>query len=113
MLQKTCFGVLTTGYGFIVYYFMPLAMISDDLGMLLRIFSFLLFCLGVGLCVLSINLERSLETFLVWSFFWEPESFKRLLNNNLRAHMSRNKLTTLIYSFAFAFIMFVMFTVNT
>jgi len=35
---------------------MPLAMISDDLGMLLRIFSFLLFCMGCGLCLLSMNL---------------------------------------------------------
>ena len=55
-----------------MYYFLPLSLLSNDLGMILRLFFFLLIGLLLGLCLMAVNLEAGLEILLTKVlFFWE------------------------------------------
>lgn len=81
--------------------------------MILRIFFLLLLGMLFGLALLSFNLQRALEicfTFIL--LFYEEVSMKHLILKNLTAHKMRNKMTSIIYSLALGFIIFLIVSYN-
>jgi hypothetical protein len=63
----------------------------------------------LGFSLLAVNIQNPLEIFLTYIFlFWEKKSMRRLLRNNLKAHLMRNRLTSTIISMALGFIIFMM-----
>lgn len=107
MIPYIVFGLLAVLYGASIYYILPLSLLSFDLGLILKMFFFILLGMLFGLCLFAVNLQRLLEIGLTYLFlFWEKKSMKKMLLNNLKAHKLRNKLTAIIYSLALGFIMF-------
>lgn len=62
-----------------------------------------------GLSMLAFNLQRFFEIILTHVFlFFESKSMKKMVKKNLAAHRMRNKMTSLIYSIALGFIIFLL-----
>jgi hypothetical protein len=113
MSSYIVFGVVAVIYGLSIYYFLPLAMLSFNFGLVLKIFFFILVGMLFGLSLLAFNLQRFLEIVLVYVFFfWEKESMKGMIFKNLQAHKLRNKMTSIIYSLALGFIIFLIVSYN-
>lgn len=72
MLPQLAFGLLSSFYGGIIYYFLPYSMLSNKLTMLLNLFFIVLLGLLFGLCILAMNVQTGLEVALTKIFFfWE------------------------------------------
>ena len=56
MIPQLMFGVLTSFYGFLIYYFLPYSMLANKLSLILNLFFMVLIGLLVGLCLLAINI---------------------------------------------------------
>ena len=107
------FGLIATVYGVMIYYFMPLAMLSFNFSMILKVFLFILNGLLLGLSMLTYNLQHALEVVFTEIFIvFEDRAMKRLVRSNLKAHRDRNKLTSLIYSISLGFIIFLIVSYN-
>lgn len=90
-----------------IYYFLPLAMLTFNFALILQIFFFILVGMLLGLSLLAFNFQRFLEVFLTRVLlFFESKSMKLMILKNLEAHKMRNKLTSIIYSIALGFIIF-------
>ncbi|KAA6380156.1 MAG: putative DUF214 family protein [Streblomastix strix] len=101
-------GIILTGIGVGVYFFMPLAMLSMNMMMLSILFFILLTMILISLIMLALNVEFLLERLLAVAFlFWEARAVKTLAVKNLGAHRMRNRKTTLLFSISLAFIVFV------
>ena len=101
-------------YGIGIYYFLPLSMLSMNFSLILRIFFLILLGMLFGLTLLSFNLQRLLEVTLVYGFLgiFEKESMRMLVLKNLTAHKMRNKMTSIIFSLALGFIVFLIVSYN-
>lgn len=107
------FGIITFVYGLGIFYLLPLSMLSLKVSLILQVFFFILIGLLVGLTLLAINLQRFLEIILTHVLlFWERQSMKLMILNNLKAHSLRNKLTSSIFSMTLAFNIFIMVQFN-
>jgi len=101
------FGTIAVLYGLSIYYFLPLAMLSFNFSLILKIFFFILIGMLMGLSLLAFNLQRFLEIVFTYVFlFFEKKSMKMMVIKNLSAHRMRNKMTSIIYSIALGFIIF-------
>jgi len=101
------FGVIAVVYGFSIYYFLPLSLLSFNFALILRIFFFILLGMLFGLSLLALNVQSLLEIALTYILlFFEKKSMKQLVLKNLIAHKLRNRLTAIIYSLALGFIIF-------
>ena len=66
-----------------------------------------------GLTLLTSNLQRLLEILLVHVLLiFEKPSFRKMVLKNLTAHKMRNKMTSLIFSLALGFIIFLIVSYN-
>ena len=107
------FGTIAVIYGLSIYYFLPLAMLSFNFALILQIFFFILVGMLFGLSLLAFNLQRFLEIILTYVFlFFEKSSMKQMVLKNLTAHRIRNKMTSIIYSIALGFIIFLIVSYN-
>ena len=103
------FGLISFLYGFGIYYLLPLSLLSLKLSLLLQVFFFILLGLLLGLTLLAINVQRFVEIIITYVvLFWEKNSMKLMILNNLKSHSLRNKLTSTIFSMSLAFNIFVM-----
>ena len=93
------FGALTTTYGTCVYYFLPLALISFNWAMILKIFFGILIGLLLGLTLLAFNVQRLLEICLSHIILFcdlkcfgnlQLRGIKKMVMMNLEAHRIRN-----------------------
>lgn len=101
-------------YGVSIYYLLPLALLSLNLTLVMRIFIFILFGMLFALSLIALNTQRIFEILFTHIFlFFEKESLKQMVLKNLTAHRDRNKLTSLIYSLALGFIIFLVITYKT
>jgi len=128
-------GLSLSGFGFTVYYVMPLSLITMDLTLLLNIFFFILigrrtyshfvprivitlaFVSPLGmlldLVLLSLNVEPLIERLIVnLFFFWEKIPIRLIIIKNLVAHRKRNTKTTIMYAISLGFIIFIMVSYN-
>jgi len=107
------FGVISILYGLGIYYFLPLSLLSMDFKMILQIFFMILLGMLFGLTLLSFNLQRGLEVLLVHGLLcYEQSSMRLLVLKNLTAHKLRNKMTSIIFSLAIGFIVFLIVSYN-
>lgn len=75
---------------------------------MLNIFFFILIGLLLGLVLISFNLQRIMELFIVnVCLFFEAKSMKMLVLKNLSAHRPANKMTSIIFSLTLGCIIFV------
>ncbi len=103
------FGLITFIYGFGIFYMMPLSLLSMKLSLLLGIFLAIIIGLLIGLSLMALNLQRFVEIILTnLTLFWEKQSMKLLVLNNLKTHSLRNRLTSAIFSMSLAFNIFIM-----
>lgn len=71
------FGLVGITYGFGIYYFLPLALLSFNFSLILEIFFLILIAMLYGLSLLAFNLQRFMEIFLTYVFlFWEKSSMR-------------------------------------
>lgn len=107
------FGTVAVIYGFSIYYFLPLAMLSFNFALILNIFFFILISMLFGLSLLAFNLQRFIEILLTYVFLiFEKSSMRQMVLKNLTAHKMRNKMTSIIYSIALGFIIFLIVSYN-
>jgi len=107
------FGLISIIYGFSIYYFLPLALLSFNFSMILNIFFFILISMLFGLSMLAYNVQRFLEIILAYVFLiFENNSMRMMVLKNLSAHRMRNKMTSIIYSIALGFIIFLIVSYN-
>lgn len=108
------FGSLAVVYGLSIYYFLPLAMLSFNFGLILEIFFFILIGMLFGLTLLATNLQRFFEILFTHVLIvFETAAMKSMILKNLTAHKMRNKLTSIIYSMALGFIIFMIVSYKT
>lgn len=109
IMPYVSFGILTVAYGLAIYYFLPLALLSFAFGLILNVFFFILIGFLLGLLLFAVSPQRYLEVLLTYLFLvFETESMRKLVLNNLKVHSPRNKLTSMIFSMALAFIIFLL-----
>jgi len=63
-------GTMLAGFGFGIYYIMPLSLLSFNLALLLNLFVFLLVAMLLGLVLLSLNIGYFVEWLVMTVFFW-------------------------------------------
>jgi hypothetical protein len=81
--------------------------------LILRIFFMILLGMLFGLTLLSFNLQRGLEVILTHVLLvYEQPSMRLLVLKNLTAHKLRNKMTSIIFSLALGFIVFLIVSYN-
>lgn len=113
MSSYIVFGLVAVSYGLCIYYFLPLAMLSFNFALILQIFFAILVGMLFGLSLLAFNLQRFLEIVLTYVFlFWEKSSMRQMVTKNLTAHKMRNKMTSIIYSIALGFVIFLVVVYN-
>lgn len=83
-LPYLVFGGIGTTAGVLIYFVMPLSILSFNLGLLLEIFFLILIGMIFGLTLISFNLQRLLELIIVHTLLWyEKASMKILIVKNL------------------------------
>ena len=101
------FGGIAISYGFGVYYFLPLSLVSFNFSMAMSIFLFILFGMIFALAILVINFMPYINTFVAHLFlFFEKKSVKLVVLKNLIAHKDRNRMTSIMFSLTLGFIIF-------
>lgn len=109
-----CAGVLLGGFGFGIYYVMPLSLLSFNLALLLNLFVLLLVGMLLGMVLLSLNVSYMLErAVLLVFFFWDADAVTEVAVKNMGAHRPRNRKTAVLYSLSLAFIVFISTAYNT
>uniref|UniRef100_A0A6B2KXD7 ABC3 transporter permease C-terminal domain-containing protein n=1 Tax=Arcella intermedia TaxID=1963864 RepID=A0A6B2KXD7_9EUKA len=104
-------GALLAMLGSLVYYVLPLALLSFNLGLIVKIFLFVLLSMFFGITILSVNLQRVGEkifTFVI--FFWENKAIRTITYKNLVSHTIRNRKTFLMFSLSLGFVIFISVT---
>ena len=105
--------MIGVSYGLGIYYFLPLALLSFNFALILQIFFAILLGMLFGLSLLAFNLQRFVELILVYVLlFWERKSMRQMIFKNLAAHKLRNKMTSIIFSIAIGFIIFLVVIYN-
>ena len=93
------FGLLTFIYGASIYYFLPLALVSMNFGLIGIIFLWILFGILSGFILLSQNIENLLQKILTYLLLFFTRSYTKLLIlKNLAAHRLKNKKSSLMFS---------------
>ena len=110
---RITFAVIAIFYGLSQYLFLPLSLLTFELGLLLSIFFITLMGIFLGLTVLSLNFQYIVEKFVTRIFFfWASVSFRTLILKNLLAHKIRNRQTSVMYSLSLGFIIFITVSLN-
>jgi ABC-type lipoprotein release transport system permease subunit len=101
-------GLLAFLAGFALYYLLPLALLSLDLGLFLALFLCVFVGMLGGAAMLALNVQGLLQRALacVCLSWWERGPVLRIALSNLGAHARRNRLTSLMYGLAVAFVVF-------
>jgi len=100
-------GTALIGFGFMIYYLLPLSLLSTNLTILLNMFFMLLLMMLLGLVLLSLNAQHLLEKLVVYSMlFWDKIAIRVIVLKNLVAHRRRNRMTTIMYALSLGFLIF-------
>ncbi|ORC93588.1 uncharacterized protein TM35_000014650 [Trypanosoma theileri] len=95
-------------FGFLLYYFFPIAMVQMQLNLLFIIFFGILIGMLTGLVMLALNFECVLQTCVLYLFFfWEKYAVFNAVHKFLTSHRRRNRKTTMIYAFSLGFTIFI------
>ena len=103
------FGSVAVCFGIAVYYGLPIAMLELKVGLLLSIFFILLLGMLLGLVLIAVNVQSTLEQFLLTILlFWEKKSMRTVLRKNMITHNKKNKLTAIIFALSLGCIIFLL-----
>lgn len=107
----TLIGLLFTVFGFAIYYFLPMALVNNQLALLFNIFFALILGMLFGLVLLSVNVQPLAERLVLFIMFFltarfENTAMQSLVRKNLTAHKLRNRKTSTMLSFSLSFIIF-------
>lgn len=106
-------GSVAVVFGISIYYGLPFAMLELNFGLLLTIFFAILIGLILGLVLIAINLQGTLELILMHLLlFWETKAIKALLRKNMVSHKKKNQLTAIIYALTLGCIIFLLTSAN-
>ncbi|KEG08147.1 permease, family protein [Trypanosoma grayi] len=106
-------GIAFAVFGFLLYYLFPIGMVQSQLALLFGIFLGVLIGMLTGLVILSLNLERLLQSMVSYLFlFWEGSAVFQAVHVCLKAHRRRNRTTTLMYALSLGFVMFITIAVQ-
>lgn len=95
-------------FGFLIYYLLPLSLLTFNLALFFNIFFALLLGMLFGLILLSLNAEHAVERLVVAVFlFWERRPVRAIVLKNLVAHRVRNRKTTMMFALALGFVIFI------
>eukprot|EP01119_Soliformovum_irregulare_P000013 TRINITY_DN10013_c0_g1_i2.p1 TRINITY_DN10013_c0_g1~~TRINITY_DN10013_c0_g1_i2.p1 ORF type:complete len:909 (+),score=248.09 TRINITY_DN10013_c0_g1_i2:3-2729(+) len=103
-------------FGFSIFYIFPLSLLNQNFDLLGSILIFILIGFMLGLLMLASNFQLGLERLIAFLFlFWESQTIRNLLRKNMVAHRSRNRVTSLSFSLAVSFVifLFVMYDLQT
>lgn len=103
-------GLGVFAFGFLVYFAVPLSLLTLNLSLLMSVFLVILLGLLAGLVLLGIQAETALQWLLLAALvrWWEARPVAGLAWTNLSAgHRDRNRKTSLMYALSVAFIVFV------
>ncbi|KAK7200769.1 FtsX-like permease family [Novymonas esmeraldas] len=101
-------GFLAALGGMCLYLFFPQSLLSMNLPLLFSILFGVLLGMLWGLMLLATNLQRVLETAVLWVFlFWETAPVRTMVQKSLAVHRRRNRQTTLMYSLSVGFVVFI------
>jgi len=100
-------GLAFTAYGVTIYYLLPLALMSFNLNLLSQIIIFIIIGFLFALTLLAFNFQSTVEWVLTNVFLcFEVKSTRAMVTKNLSSHRKRNQMTSLIYSLALGFLIF-------
>ena len=95
-------------FGFLIYYLLPLSLLSFNLALFFNLFFGLLLGLLFGLILLALNFQHMLERLLLrLFFFWERPQVPFIVRKNLIAHRARNRKTSIMFALSLGFIIFI------
>ena len=95
-------------FGFLIYYLLPLSLLSFNLALFFNMFFGLLLGLLFGLILLALNFQHMLERLLLrLFFFWERPQIPFIVRKNLIAHRARNRKTSIMFALSLGFIIFI------
>lgn len=101
-------GIGLTVFGGLIYYVLPLGLLSSNFSLLMNVFLFILIGMLLGLVLVALNLQHMVERSLAWAFFfWESRGIRNLVVKNLVAHRVRNQKTSILYALSLGFIIFI------
>lgn len=104
-------GIGMFTFGFLIYYLLPLSLLSFNLTLFFNIFFGILLGLLFGLILLALNAQHLLEQLTTYLFlWWEKRPIRNLALKNLVAHRVRNRKTTMMFALALGFIIFITVT---
>ena len=107
------FGIICVVYGFLVYYLLPLALISGNLNLMLWIFLTILIALLTGLSLISLNFQNLIEKLICYILiFWESNYIFSIVFKNLVSHKLRNRRTGILYTIVLGFLIFIICEYN-
>lgn len=102
------FALITSMFGISIYYFLPLSLLSFNMGLMITIFFWILIGLLIGLIILSMNVQYLMERLVVYScLFWTGNATMSLVLKNLASHRIKNRRTAIMYGLSIAFIIFI------
>lgn len=104
-------GMFLSVLGFVIYYLLPKSLLLNDTALLFNLFLAILILMLLGLVMLALNVQPLLERVLVFIFLsimmqFENRSLSALVVNNLIAHRTRNRKTSIMYALSLGFIIF-------
>jgi hypothetical protein len=109
-------GLMLAAFGFGIHYFLPLALLSNNLTLLFNIFLCVLFGMILGLVCIASNFTQALQSALGHVVFlllyFENNAMKNLVRANLMYHQKRNRKTSLLFSISLSFIIFLTVSSN-
>lgn len=95
-------------FGFLIYYLLPLSLLTFNLTLFFNIFFGILLAMLFGLILLSLNAEHMMERLVTGIFlWWESRPMRKIVLKNLVAHRLRNRKTTMMYALSLGFIIFI------
>jgi hypothetical protein len=106
--QKTSLFTLLVGaacaiFGFMIYYLVPLSLLSLNLTLFSDVFFFIILGSFFGLVIIALNLSLIFQSSIAFLF---PSFIGNLVQKNLKAHQNRNSKTSLMITASIGFIMF-------
>lgn len=110
-------GVAMCTFGFLVYYFLPLALVLNNISLMFNIFFGLLVGMLAGLVVLSLNFLSCIEFLVVLLIFCcaflEKDCVRLMVQKNIIAHRLRNRKTSITFAIALGFLVFMTTAIRT
>lgn len=78
------FALIATLFGVSIYYFLPLSLLTFNLGLLINIFFWILIGMLIGFILLMLNIQYLIEKMVVYAtLFWTGSAMRSLVLKNL------------------------------